>query len=38
MYDGNISFLGNMFTIGAFGVIFDDKGSVLLCHRRDMDL
>lgn len=27
-----------MFTMGAFGVIFDDKNSVLLCHRRDVDL
>ncbi len=26
-----------MFTIGAFAIIFDDKGSVLLSHRRDMD-
>lgn len=26
------------FTIGAFAVIFDDDGRVLLCHRRDMDL
>jgi mutator protein MutT len=27
-----------MFTIGAFGVIFDESKKVLLCHRRDMDL
>jgi ADP-ribose pyrophosphatase YjhB (NUDIX family) len=27
-----------MFTIGAFAIIFDDAGHVLLCHRRDMDL
>jgi ADP-ribose pyrophosphatase YjhB (NUDIX family) len=27
-----------MFTIGAFAVIFDPQGRVLLCHRRDMDL
>ena len=27
-----------MFTIGAFAVIFDHLGRVLLCHRRDMDL
>jgi 8-oxo-dGTP diphosphatase len=26
-----------LFTIGAFAVIFDDDGQVLLCHRRDMD-
>lgn len=25
------------FTLGAFAVIFDDDGRVLLCHRRDMD-
>ncbi len=27
-----------VFTIGAFGMIFDDRGRVLLCHRRDYDL
>ncbi|GEM_PF-173378 len=27
-----------MFTIGAFAIIFDDAGRVLLCHRRDMDM
>ena len=27
-----------MFTIGAFAIIFDEQGQVLLCHRRDMDL
>lgn len=27
-----------MFTIGAFAIIFDNAGCVLLCHRRDMDL
>ncbi len=26
------------FTIGVFGIIFDDKKRVLLCHRRDYDL
>ncbi len=26
------------FTLGAFGVIFDDEGRVLLCHRTDHDL
>jgi 8-oxo-dGTP diphosphatase len=26
-----------LFTIGAFAIIFDDYGRVLLCHRRDMD-
>ena len=27
-----------MFTIGAFAIIFDDLGRVLLCHRRDLDV
>lgn len=27
-----------MFTIGVFGIITDNKGRVLLCHRRDYDL
>lgn len=27
-----------MFTLGAFGIIFDEQGRVLLCHRRDMDV
>ena len=27
-----------MFTLGAFGIIFDGEGRVLLCHRRDYDL
>lgn len=27
-----------MFTIGAFAIIFDEKGRVLLSHRRDYDL
>lgn len=26
-----------LFTIGAFAVILNEDGSVLLCHRRDMD-
>lgn len=26
-----------LFTIGAFAIIFDDQGRVLLCHRCDMD-
>lgn len=26
------------FTIGVFGIIFDDQKRVLLCHRRDYDL
>lgn len=26
-----------LFTLGAFAVIFDEAGRVLLCHRRDMD-
>ncbi|NEP08795.1 MAG: NUDIX domain-containing protein [Symploca sp. SIO2C1] len=26
-----------MFIIGAFAIIFDEYGSVLLCHRRDFD-
>ena len=26
------------FTIGVFAIIFDEKGRVLLCHRRDRDL
>lgn len=28
----------NTFTIGAFAIILDDQGRVLLCHRRDYDL
>jgi 8-oxo-dGTP pyrophosphatase MutT (NUDIX family) len=27
----------NMFTVGAFAIIFDVQHRVLLCHRRDMD-
>ncbi|MFN2285790.1 MAG: NUDIX hydrolase [Anaerolineae bacterium] len=27
-----------LYTIGAFAIIFDADGRVLLCHRRDMDL
>jgi 8-oxo-dGTP diphosphatase len=27
-----------MFAIGAFAILFDDQGRVLLCHRRDMDV
>jgi 8-oxo-dGTP diphosphatase len=27
-----------LFSIGAFAVIFDAQGRVLLCHRRDMDV
>jgi ADP-ribose pyrophosphatase YjhB (NUDIX family) len=27
-----------MFSIGAFAIIFDEGGHVLLCHRRDFDL
>ncbi len=27
-----------MFNIGAFGIIFDELGRVLLCHREDMDV
>jgi len=26
------------FTIGAFAIIFDEAGRVLLCHRRDLDV
>jgi len=26
------------FAIGAFGILFDGDGRVLLCHRRDLDL
>ena len=26
------------FTVGVFGIIFDEQGRVLLCHRRDYDL
>ncbi len=29
--------MGACFTIGAFAVITDEAGRVLLCHRRDMD-
>ena len=28
----------NSFTLGAFAIIFNEAGNVLLCHRRDMDL
>jgi len=27
-----------LFSIGAFAIIFNDAGGVLLCHRRDMDM
>jgi 8-oxo-dGTP diphosphatase len=27
-----------MFSIGAFGIIFDELGRVLLCHREDLDV
>ena len=27
-----------MFSLGAFAIIFDPQGRVLLCHRRDMDM
>ncbi len=27
-----------MYTIGAFAIIQNEKGEVLLCHRRDMDI
>jgi 8-oxo-dGTP pyrophosphatase MutT (NUDIX family) len=27
-----------MFTIGVFGMITDNEGRVLFCHRRDYDL
>jgi 8-oxo-dGTP diphosphatase len=30
--------LSAMFRIGAFALIFDENGAVLLCHRRDMDV
>lgn len=30
--------MAESFTIGAFAVILDDQGRVLLCHRRDRDL
>ncbi len=26
-----------MWSLGAFAIIFDEQGGVLLCHRRDMD-
>ena len=26
-----------MWNLGAYGIIFDEQGGVLLCHRRDMD-
>jgi hypothetical protein len=29
--------MSDLFTLGAFAVIRDDQGRVLLCHRRDMD-
>ena len=28
----------SLFIIGVFGIIFDDRQRVLLCHRRDYDL
>ncbi len=28
----------NKFTVGIFGIIFNSKNEVLLCHRRDYDL
>ena len=28
----------SQFTIGIFGIIFDEQKRVLLCHRRDYDL
>ncbi|HLF26367.1 MAG TPA: NUDIX domain-containing protein [Anaerolineae bacterium] len=27
-----------LFSIGAFAIIFDEQGRVLLCHRRDRDM
>ncbi len=27
-----------MFSLGAFAIVFDPQGRVLLCHRRDMDI
>ena len=27
-----------MFTIGVFGIMTDNEGRVLFCHRRDYDL
>jgi ADP-ribose pyrophosphatase YjhB (NUDIX family) len=30
--------MSDRFTIGAFGIIFDEDQRVLLCHRRDYDL
>jgi ADP-ribose pyrophosphatase YjhB (NUDIX family) len=27
-----------LFNIGAFAIIFDEQGRVLLCHRRDLDV
>jgi hypothetical protein len=29
--------VGLLFTIGAFAILFDEQGRVLLCHRRDLD-
>ena len=29
--------MASTFTIGAFAIIFDEHGRVLLCHRRDLD-
>ena len=30
--------MNNLFTLGAFAMLFDDKGRVLLSHRKDYDL
>ena len=28
----------SQFTVGVFGIIFDERGRILLCHRKDYDL
>ena len=34
----HLKIMSAKFSIGAFGIIFDEQGRVLLCHRRDRDM